>query len=451
MYYSHKFFKSVFRKGNFFGLKTQTMSAQSTQENPPPQIIKEVNHTNKLSIDMEQLFDNSTGSNVKFKKDDIIFSAHRAFLATRGEYFKHLLFGGLRESASNVVNLGDDTPLLAFQEILHYLYTGRICFRPNQTYDQILEILALSHKYQLAELQESVANYVVESLLNPDNMLEIYQFNELYEYEKLKEACEKLMDGNPEQVLRRLDSLSANVVYRIISRDSFCAKEELIFSSVKEWIEWNCESTEDRNLVLSGVRLHLISREILISKVRKSRLFSEGDILDTIEIQDEKDLNDRYSQRMYFSMSGVNIATPNHGAKVIRGKVDNGSLETNLLSGNSNIDLGSCTYHLIDDENGIVIQLGYMSRFNYIRLLIPKSEIFTLIRLHYSIHISKDQKTWTEVAEKDYHDIGKWKEEKFDSVIAKFIRLKGYCIWHSGRNTLQKKPLYLQSMMILLQ
>ena len=46
MYYSFKFFKSVFRKGNFFCLKTQSMSAESTQENPPPQIIKEVNHTN---------------------------------------------------------------------------------------------------------------------------------------------------------------------------------------------------------------------------------------------------------------------------------------------------------------------------------------------------------------------------------------------------------------------
>merc|ERR1712150_15383 len=135
-------------------------------------------------------------------------------------------------------------------------------------------------------------------------------------------------------------------------------EESLIFSSVRDWINANTNSnTEDRNLLLSRVRLHLLPKNDLLNSVRETKLFSSDALLDAIKIQEEKRVNDH----RIFNEIDVNIATPNYGAKVISGKVNEGDLKTNLLSGINNCCSNKHTYHGRHNEQGIVIELEKMS------------------------------------------------------------------------------------------
>jgi len=54
-----------------------------------------------------------------------LFSAHKVILAARSDYFRALLFGGLKESSLTEIEL-KDTPLAAFKQLLRYIYTGQV-------------------------------------------------------------------------------------------------------------------------------------------------------------------------------------------------------------------------------------------------------------------------------------------------------------------------------------
>ena len=73
------------------------------------------------------------------------FHAHRVILAARSEYFRALLFGGLKESQLAEIEL-KDTPLGAFKHLLRYIYTGQMSLGSLRD-DVILEILGLAHQY----------------------------------------------------------------------------------------------------------------------------------------------------------------------------------------------------------------------------------------------------------------------------------------------------------------
>jgi len=53
------------------------------------------------------------------------FPAHKVLLACRSEYFRALLFGGLKESQQNEVEL-KSAGIPAFKALLKYIYTGHI-------------------------------------------------------------------------------------------------------------------------------------------------------------------------------------------------------------------------------------------------------------------------------------------------------------------------------------
>ena len=53
------------------------------------------------------------------------FRAHRVILAARSDYFRALLYGGMKESQLSEIELMD-TSLAAFKHLLRYIYTGQV-------------------------------------------------------------------------------------------------------------------------------------------------------------------------------------------------------------------------------------------------------------------------------------------------------------------------------------
>ena len=63
-------------------------------------------------------------------------------MAARSDYFRALLFGGMKESRCTEVEL-KNTPLVAFRHLLRYIYTGQMTLA-NQKDDLILDVLGKS-------------------------------------------------------------------------------------------------------------------------------------------------------------------------------------------------------------------------------------------------------------------------------------------------------------------
>jgi hypothetical protein len=54
----------------------------------------------------------------------LVLSVKR-FINFRSDYFRAMLFGGLKESSLTEIEL-KDTPLAAFKQLLRYIYTGQV-------------------------------------------------------------------------------------------------------------------------------------------------------------------------------------------------------------------------------------------------------------------------------------------------------------------------------------
>ena len=136
------------------------------------------------------------------------FAAHRVILAARSEYFRALLFGGMRESRLNEIELRD-TPLGAFQFLLRYIYTGQINLGKLKD-DLIVDILGLAHQYGFQDLEGAISDYL-KAILNIRNVCFIYDTASLYQLDNLKTSCSLYMDRHAVEIIKHesLNSLSA--------------------------------------------------------------------------------------------------------------------------------------------------------------------------------------------------------------------------------------------------
>lgn len=85
----------------------------------------EIDHIHFVSEDVGALYLSEDYSDVTLIVAGQKFNTHKLILAARSEYFRALLFGGMRESTQNEIELPTAT-LPAFKSLLKYIYTGRM-------------------------------------------------------------------------------------------------------------------------------------------------------------------------------------------------------------------------------------------------------------------------------------------------------------------------------------
>jgi BTB/POZ domain-containing protein 9 len=122
------------------------------------QSIGDIQHVANLSEHIGQLYLNEDYSDIELIVDTTTFHAHKVILAVRSEYFRALLYGGMRETSQRRVELVD-TNVLAFKMLLRYIYMGRVTLT-NLKEDLILDVLGLAHKYGFAELETATSEYL---------------------------------------------------------------------------------------------------------------------------------------------------------------------------------------------------------------------------------------------------------------------------------------------------
>lgn len=149
--------------------------------------------------------------------------------------------------------------------------------------DVVLDILGLAHQYGFQDLEISIS-YHLREILVLRNVCAILDAARLYGLQSLLKVCYNFMDRHASELLcdKSLQNLSQMSFYELLKRNSFFAPEVDIFKGVCAWRQVN---TDPGNLVLSKVRLPLMSVNELLYDVRPAGLVEANEILDAIAEQ----------------------------------------------------------------------------------------------------------------------------------------------------------------------
>ncbi|XP_015181640.1 PREDICTED: BTB/POZ domain-containing protein 9 isoform X2 [Polistes dominula] len=376
---------------------------------------EEVEHTNLLSEDIGALHLSNNYTDVTLVVSGQKFNGHKIILAARSQYFRALLFGGLKESSQEEIELKGPS-LAAFKKLFQYIYTGRMSLA-NQREEVIVDILSLAHQYGFLELETSISDYLKE-ILSVKNFCLIFDASRLYQLEFLTKVCYEYVNKHAIEIIQH-DSflqLSSSAINELISSDSFYVPEIDIFLTVKEWIAANPDV--DPTEVLGKIRLSLISLTDLLSIVRSTKLVSSEAILDAITAITERPSELPFRGQM---LVDENVARAIYGAQVLQGE-----MRSYLLNGdNRNYDMErGYTRHSITDtqEHGILIKLGTQCIINHMKMLLWDRDLRSY---SYYIEVSIDQKHWTKIIDYAEYFCRSWQYLYFEPRVMLYIRIVG--------------------------
>ncbi len=250
----------------------------------------EVDHLQLLSSQFGNLLRTQEQSDVTFIVEGREFEAHRLILSSRCEYFRALLYGGMKEATNCEKIELHDTLARPFNYLLNYIYTGIISLR-NMEEKDIIDLLVMANKYSLLALESAITGFL-RDIIGTENVTDIYDVASLFSITDLEAACLTYMDHHASDIITNdgFSRLSKHAALALISRKSFCATEIQIFRGVTNWLKEN--ETEDVGELTRSVRLPLIDINDLLHDVRDSGLFSSDEILDAIQARTERSVNE---------------------------------------------------------------------------------------------------------------------------------------------------------------
>ncbi|XP_059421742.1 BTB/POZ domain-containing protein 9-like [Carassius carassius] len=385
----------------------------------PMSSASEIDHLHLLSEQLGALVPGEEYSDVTFVVEEKHFPAHRVILAARCQYFRALLYGGLKESRDQAEVRLEETRAEAFSMLLRYLYTGRATLSEARE-ETLLDFLGLAHRYDLQPLEGSICEFL-RTLLSQRNVCLVFDVASLYCLNGLAEACMAYMDRNATEVLKSdgFLTLSKFALLTIVKRDSFAASEREIFQALCRWCHHNGDGPETKE-VMSAVRLPLMTLSEMLNVVRPSGLLSPDDLLDAIQTRSEsRDMDLNYRGML---IPEENIATMKHGAVVVKGE-----MKSALLDGDTqNYDLDhGFSRHPIEEEgraSGIQVRLGQPSIINHLRLLLWDKDSRSY---SYYIEVSMDELDWVRVVDHSKFLCRSWQHLYFPARVCRFIRVVG--------------------------
>ncbi|XP_024085008.1 BTB/POZ domain-containing protein 9 isoform X2 [Cimex lectularius] len=379
----------------------------------------EIVHINSLSDDIKALYLNDDYSDVTLRVEGESFKAHKVILAARSEYFRALLYGGMRESSQTEISLCVSN-VVAFKSLLKYIYTGRLSLATLE--DVTLDILGLAHQYGFQNLEKAICDFFIDSL-STQNVFSIYDAARLYQLKNLTETCKTYIDQNiPSTLASHTNSfllLSAEGLKEIIERHSFYAPELEIFKIVLAWCEANnMKGTPQLQHVLSAVRFELMSLEDLCTVVRPSGLVASETILDALEQQTSLRCNAlRYRGTLNVN---VNMAEPCWGTQVLQGEMKSALLDGNTM--NYDMENGYTRHSINDVRDSIIIKLGSQCIVNHIKMLLWDKDLRSY---SYYIEVSIDKKDWVRVIDHTNYYCRSWQKLYFEPRVVNYIRIVG--------------------------
>ena len=151
----------------------------------------------QLAKDFEGLFENMKFSDVTLCLDGRKFRAHKSILSARSPVFSAMFEHPTKEKLSDFVDITDVEPEV-FQEVLRYIYTGRI---PTSRMEEIAcGLMAAADKYLLEKLKQDCENYLMNKI-STENCVEYFSLADRHSAEDLKKHASDLVRRFPAEVM----------------------------------------------------------------------------------------------------------------------------------------------------------------------------------------------------------------------------------------------------------
>ncbi|XP_063619911.1 BTB/POZ domain-containing protein 9 [Cydia splendana] len=395
-----------------------------TVNNTPSTRVGDIEHISHLSEHIGSLCLSSEYSDVTLIVEGQRIPAHKVILAASSDYFRALLYGGMREANQAEVEL--QAPLQAFKALLRYVYSGHMGLS-NLREDTVLDMLGLAHQFDFQELEAAISDYL-RQVLALRNVCSVLDAARLYGLDALMDYCYNFLDRNATEVLQH-DSflqLSVEALQGLLERDSFFAPEVDIFKAVCKWFEANQQWVKSESgqaqveKILKCVRLTLMSLEELLRVVRPFAPVTPDMLLDAIHDKTRTRSTDLRHRGLL--LPEENVATLKRGARVIAG-----DMRSALLDGdceNYDMERGYTRHTISDDPNnpGILVRLPAPTILNHLRLLLWDRDNRSYA---YFIEVSVDQKDWVRVIEHSKYYCRSWQNLYFPARVVQYIKIVG--------------------------
>ncbi|XP_065203303.1 protein roadkill-like [Planococcus citri] len=146
--------------------------------------------------DFEKLFNDDDSSDVIIDVNGKKYPAHKIILAARSPVFKAMFKHDMKESRQNCVEI-KDTDEKIFQEILRYIYTGKV----ENLNDIALELVLVAEKYDLAPLKNACLS-ALGALLSVETVVKILVLADLNDAQCLKAQAIEYIRANLIKVIK---------------------------------------------------------------------------------------------------------------------------------------------------------------------------------------------------------------------------------------------------------
>ena len=137
----------------------------------------------QLLIDLNDMIENGTFSDIEVVVGGQVFKTHKAILALRSPVFKAMLELDIAEKNNNIIIIEDIKPDV-FKELLTYIYTERV---PNMS-AMAPDLFFAADKYDLAKLKEMCV-FEMTNTLHVDNVCDRLILADLHNCQDLKDKA----------------------------------------------------------------------------------------------------------------------------------------------------------------------------------------------------------------------------------------------------------------------
>ena len=222
-------------------------------------------------------------TDITLKVGDTEIPCHKAVLAAASGFFHAMFKSGLKESQSDMIEI-QSTDATTLKLIIDYIYTAKI----DITTDNVQNLVQVCDQFNFEGLKVACEKFLVYQI-HASNCIGLYKFAKLYSLAILARGAREMMLKGFKDVVdgSEFRELAEAEILEYITDDGLdVPTEDAVFHSVMQWTNVNLEERSvsfDR--ILKHVRLpyctgaylcHVVSKEQLMSSDSCQELLSEA-------------------------------------------------------------------------------------------------------------------------------------------------------------------------------
>ncbi|XP_078701255.1 kelch-like protein 9 isoform X1 [Branchiostoma floridae x Branchiostoma belcheri] len=191
---------------------------------------------------------------------------HKIMLAALSDYFLAMFSAGMRETSSQVIEVGGIEGKL-LRKVVDFVYTSDL----ELTTENVQEILHVGSYLQSSLIVEPCCEFLKKHI-DMDNCADFYPLTKTYNLVDLEEAVDKFVSDNIIVLSNRtqFQKLELGKLVEILSRDSLRVMSEVeVFGIAMKWLHHDVARWEHMNKILECVRFPLLPPQQMMMTVAR--------------------------------------------------------------------------------------------------------------------------------------------------------------------------------------